>query len=163
MRINVKGGTFVAAVSALAITVPAAAHPGSSSHPNKSNHPGGANHPSHSRHCKPHNVAYVESGTVNSATASTLAANGDGTWTGTLVVDVTSTNRAAKADKGTTVTYSFTNATLRVRFRTATSGFTAGERIKLIGKLAEVSKKCSTSRSTAKPVFRRAVVHPAST
>jgi hypothetical protein len=162
MRINVKGGTVIAAVSALAITVPAAAHPGGSSHPNKSNHPGG-NHSSQSRHCKPHNVAYVESGTVNSATASTLAANGDGSWTGTLVVDVTSTNRAAKADKGTTVTYSFTNAKLRVRFRSATTGFTAGERVKLIGKLAEVSKKCATSTPTAMPVFRMAVVHPAAT
>jgi hypothetical protein len=148
MRINVKVGTLVAAASAFAIAVPAAAHPG--------------NHPSQSKKCSAHNAAYIESGTVDATTASTLAANPDGTWSGTLVVDVTRTNHLAKADKGTTVTYTFTNAKLTVRFDGGATGFTAGERVKLIGKLQVVGKKCTPLSPAATPVFRMLVVHPAS-
>lgn len=153
---NRKLATLVAATSALAIAVPAAAHPGPSGHPGKESHS------SQSHKCAPHNVAYVESGTVDSATASTLAANPDGTWSGTLVVDVKHANRWAKADKGTTVTYTFTNAKLRLHFDGGASGFTAGERIRLIGKLAAVGKKCTALSPAATPLFRAVVVHPGS-
>jgi hypothetical protein len=155
MRFNLKAGALAAAAGALAIAVPAAAHPG------KSNHPSGGNNPSQSHKCKPHKVAYIESGTVDSTTASTLAANPDGTWSGTLVVDVTRTNHWARADKGTTVTYTFTNASLKVRFDGGTTGFTASERVKLIGKLAVVANKCTALSPAASPVFRMIVVHPA--
>lgn len=161
MKLKVKVGPLVAAIGALAITVPAAAAAGNSDHPTGADHPNGASHPSHSHKCKPHNVAYIESGTVDTTTASTLAQNSDGTWSGTLVIDVTRTNHWAKADKGTTVTYTFTNAKLRVRLDGSTSGFTGGERVKLIGKLAAVAKKCPALDPAATPVFRMVVVHPA--
>ena len=50
---------------------------------------------------------------------------------------------------------------LRVRFDGGATGFTAGERVALIGKLAAVAKKCTASGSPASPVFRTIVVHPA--
>src|SRR5690349_10624828 len=95
LRIDVRIGAFVAAASVLAIAVPAAAHPGKASRPERSNHSGGSNPASQSHRCMPHNVAYVESGTLDGATASTLAPNPDGTWSGALVVDVTRANHWA--------------------------------------------------------------------
>ena len=148
-----KLATLVATAGALAVAVPAVAHPGPTDHLSN------ASHASH--RCAPHKVAYVESGTVDSATASTLAANPDGTWSGTLVVDVMHVNHWAKADKDTTVTYTFTNATLHVHFDGATTGLAAGEHVKLIGKLATVAKKCTALSPAATPDFGTVVVHPA--
>jgi hypothetical protein len=161
LRINVKVGTLTAAATALAIAVPAAAHPGNTSHPHNSHRSSAAHHSSQSHRCTPHNVAYLESGTVDSAIGSTLAVNPDGTWSGTLVVGVTRANHWAEADRGTTVTYPFTNAKLTVRFDGGTNGFVAGERVKLIGKLAAVSRKCTTLTPAPSPAFRTVVVHPA--
>jgi hypothetical protein len=154
MKLNVKVGTLAAAAGALAIAVPAAAHPGPGNHPSK------PDHPSTSHKCMAHNVAYVESGTIDATTLSTLAKNSDGTWTGTLAVDVTRTNHAARKDNGTIVTPMFTNATLHVNFADTATGFTSGERVKLIGKLATVAKKCPPPSTPATPVFRMIVVHP---
>lgn len=155
MKTNIKAGALITAASALAIAVPAAAHPGPSSHP------GSGGHPSQSHKCQAHNRAYVEGGTVDADTASTLADNGDGTWSGTLVVDVTMANHAARADKQQTVTYTFTNAKLKVRFNNGAAGFTSGERVKLIGKQAAVAKKCTALSPAPAPVFRMLVVEPA--
>lgn len=160
MSINIRLGALVAAVSAVALAVPATAHPGPGDHPGRSDH-AGANHRSEqSRACAPHNLAYVESGVVDAATSSTLTQNADGTWSGTLVVDVTEANHRAKADKGTTVTYTFTGATLDVRFDGGTTAFSAGERVRLIGALAVVGKRCAAPSPAPGPVFRTVVVHP---
>jgi hypothetical protein len=162
MKLNHKLGALLAAAGSLAVAVPALAHPSSSDHPSGSDHPSASTH-AQSHKCKPHNVAYVESGTLDSATASTLAQNSDGTWSGTLVVDVTRTNHAARADKGQTKTYTFTANKLRVKFDGGATGFTAGERVKLIGKLASVAKKCAALDPAPAPTFRMVVVHPAPT
>lgn len=160
MSINVRLGALVAVASALALAAPATAHPGPGDHPGRSDH-GGANHRSEqSRACAPHHVAYVEAGVIDAATPSTLAQNADGTWSGTLVVDVTEANHWAKADKGTTVTYTFTNATLSVRFDGGTTVFSAGERVRLLGALAAVGKRCTAPSPAPAPVFRAVVVHP---
>jgi hypothetical protein len=161
LRINVRIGTLVAAASMLAIAAPAGAHPGNSSHPDPSNHLSGSNHATQSHRCTPHSVAYIESGTIDSSTASTLAANPDGTWSGALVVDVTRTNHWAKSDKGTTVTYTFTNAGLTVRLDSVLAGIAAGERVKLIGRLTVVARNCAAPTPEPTPVFRAVVVHPA--
>jgi hypothetical protein len=152
----------IAAAGALVAAVPAAAHPGPGDHPGRGNH--GSKGAEHSRKCD-HKVGYVEGGTIDATTASTLAQNADGTWSGTLVVDVTRANHWARADKGKTVTYTFTNATLKVHFDGgATAGtFTAGERVHLIGKLSAAGKHCTAPSTPAAPVFRMVVVHPAST
>lgn len=151
MKLNLKLAALAAASAAVAVAVPAAAHPGK------------PDHPSNSHKCKAHNVAYVESGTIDSTTPSTLAET-DGTWSGTLVVDVTRANHWAKGDKTKTVPYTFTDSTLRVRLDGGATGFTAGDSIHLIGKLPVVPKKCSTTSDTpSTPVFRMIVVHPATT
>jgi hypothetical protein len=158
MKLNSKIGTLMA-VGAMAAAVPAAAHQGGG--PNGHSHRGG-NRPSGSHKCQPHNRAYVEGGTVDSATASTLAQNVDGTWSGTLVVDLTRASHAARADMGQTVTYTFDSAQLRVRLDDGATAFASGERVRLIGKLAGVGRKCPAPSSAPAPVFRRIVVHPAS-
>lgn len=145
-----------ATVGALAVAVPAIAQADKGGKTPKS----GKNHPTQSHKCTAHNVAYVESGTIDATTASTLAGSG-GTWTGTLVVDVKKTDHAARGDKGKTITYSFTSAKLRVRFGRGVTGFSAGERVKLIGKLATVGKKCTPLNPAATPVIGKVIVHAA--
>lgn len=161
MRLNVKLGTLVAAAGALAIAVPAAAHPGPNTHANT--HSSAATHSSNSHKCAPHNVAYIVSGTVGSTPASTLAANSDGTWSGSTAIAVTQTNHWARAVKGTTQTYTFTNSKLTVDMASGATSFAAGETVKLIGKIAVVNKKCTAPATAAQPVFRMAVVSPAPT
>ncbi len=158
MRFNVKVGTLVAAAGALAIAVPAVAHPGPNTHANT--HSSAATHTSKSHKCAPHNVAYIVSGTVSSTPASTLAANSDGTWSGATAINVTQTNHWARAAKGTTQTYTFTNSKLAVDMASGATSFSAGERVKMIGKIAVVSKKCTAPTAAAQPVFRSAVVSP---
>ncbi len=154
MKLNLKAGTLAAAAGALAVAVPAAAHPGPSNHPSQAGQHG------RSHRCLPHNVAYVEGGTVDATLPTTpLAKNSDGTWSGTLVIDVTRANFWARADKNTTVTYTFDNAKLRVTLGRGVTGFTAGERVQLVGKLAVVAKKCPALSPAAKPVFRMVTVH----
>src|SRR5437588_770927 len=108
MRLNPKVGGAAAAAAAFVIAMPAAAHPGNSGHHGRTDHSNKSGHHGHgknsngagnssSKKCTPHNVAYVESGTIDSGTASSLAANQDGTWSGTLVVDVLHANHRAKA------------------------------------------------------------------
>jgi hypothetical protein len=164
MNLNLKIGTLVTAASALALAVPAGAHPGNSDHPGASSHSSGTNssatNRAQSHRCKPHNVAYVEAGVVDSAAPSTLAQNDDGTWSGTLAVDIARTNHWAKADAGKTVTYTFNASKLRVHFNGRTTALAAGEHVKLIGKLATVASKCVATGSATSPVFNTVVVHP---
>lgn len=148
MQLGSKVGTLVA-IGALVVAMPAAAHPGGNSH-------GTGNQ--HSHKCQAHNRAYVESGTVDSTTGSTLAQNSDGTWSGTLVVDVAHASHAAQADRGQTVTYTFDSSELNVVFDSGTSGFSGGEPIRLIGKIAALAPKCAAPSSASAPVFRRVVV-----
>jgi hypothetical protein len=155
MKVNLKVGTLAAAAGALVVAVPAVAHPSPSTHSSQ------ANHPARSHRCLPHKVAYVEGGTVDGTTPSTLAKNLDGTWSGDLYVDVVRANHHAKGDKMTVVKVSFDNAKLQVHFRGGAAGFTKGERVQLVGKLAVVAKRCPALSPAATPVFRMITVHPA--
>src|SRR5215471_13752305 len=58
--------------------------------------------------CVPHPVSYEVSGTLT--TTGSLTKNSDGSYNGTLTVNVTRTNENASADKGMTKTYTLTNA-----------------------------------------------------
>ena len=165
MKVKVEALAAIAAAATLGVAVPAAAHQGPRDHPSGSEHSKAAEHSrasEHSKRCEARHRAFVESGTVDSKTPSTLAKNADGTWSGTLVLDVTRTNHRALADKGKTVTYTFTNAKLRVKFDNGTTGFTSGERVTLIGKLASERKRCTSDASAAAPEFRMVIVHSAS-
>jgi len=127
------------------------------SHSNKPSHPG------QSHKCKQHNVAYVASGTLVS---HTLTKNTDGTYSGEVSVKVTHTNHHAMGDKGTTKTYKVDN--VHVTFGLADTNndgsvglgdLKEGDRVKLIGKITRLSKKCSQSGFTATTMIRRIVFH----
>jgi hypothetical protein len=131
-----------------------------SSKPNKPNHPG---HPGKSHKCTPHKVAYVASGTLESWT---LTKNVDGTYSGTVTVKVTHTNHHAAGDKGTTKTYTVAN--VHVTFGLADTNadgsvglddLKAGDRVKLIGKITTLAKKCDQSKFTAETTIRKIVFH----
>jgi hypothetical protein len=126
MRIIAKL-TAVAAAGAVAVSLPAlaVAH----------THPA---HPSHSHKCTVHRVAYTAYGSLVSWSATE---NADGTYSGTIVVDVTKANHHAKGDRGKSTTYTLDNA--RVRFGKGANPPAAGDRVKVIGKITAVAKKCS--------------------
>ncbi len=154
MTVNLRVGALAAAAGALAVAMPAAAQPGPFTHH------GRAGRAPDSRRCLPHDVAYLESGTVDANAVSTLARNPDGRWSGTLVVDVIRANHRAQQDVGTTVTYTVTNADLRVRFHRGLSGFGPGDRVRLLGTLEVVGRQCPAPSPAPTPVLRVVSVRP---
>jgi hypothetical protein len=153
MRVNIKTGIVVAAAGALAITVPAAAHP--------SNHPHGSGHAPNPEACEAQNVAYIVSGKLDAAQGA-VTVNPDGTVSGTLLVDVSHTNHWARGDKSKSQPVSYTLTNTKVKFDGGTSKILPGERVHLIGKQAVVTnKRCKNAGPTGSPTFRMVVVHPA--
>lgn len=140
------------------------AHP---SHPQHPKHPGHPNHPSrpgNPHKCMPHNIGYIASGTLVS---QTLTENPNGTYSGNMTVDVTHTNRHATSNEGTTTTYTLTD--VRVRSDLAEinhhgsvglDDLQAGDRVKLIGKITALARRCSQSGFTATTTIRQIVLHP---
>lgn len=154
MRINGRTAVVVAAASALAIAVPAAAHPGPS--------PKSSSHSPSSHKCKPHKAAYIVYGTLDSSQGAITVTNGK-IASGTLVLDLTRTNHWAKRDKTATqpVSYQLGPST-GVKFDGGTTGFAAGERVKLIGKAPVITNKhCTNAGSVGTPTIRMIVVRPA--
>jgi hypothetical protein len=122
---------------------------------------GKPSHPGNSHKCKPHNVAYVASGTLVS---QTLAKNADGTYSGAVTVVVKRTNHHAAGDQGKAKEYKVEK--VRVTFGLAdTNGdgsvglddLKAGDKVKLIGKITALAKKCSQSGFTATTTIRKIV------
>jgi hypothetical protein len=122
-------------------------------------HPGKPSQPGKSHKCKPHTVAYVASGLLVS---QTLTLDGSGNVT----VDVKRTNHHAAGDKGKTVTYSVSH--VRVTFALpdvnddGSSGLDdlqAGDRVKLIGKVTAIAKKCDHTSFTPTTTIRHIVFH----
>jgi hypothetical protein len=140
-------------------------HPDHPEHPDHPKHPSHLNHPSHpgnSHKCMPRNVAYIVSGTL---VTQTLSKNANGTYSGTVTVDVTHTNRHAVGDKGT---QGYTLAEARVKLRVADidhdgsvelDDLVAGDRVKVIGSITTLSKKCSESGFTATTTIRKVIFH----
>jgi hypothetical protein len=155
MRNKFKAAALVAAAGALAIAVPATAHPGNSNHPSKPNHPSGT----HS--CKTHDVAYIVGGIVTDASGLMVTNN---TATGTLVITVTHSNKKAKNDgatEGKSKTYTVTGAT--VKFDGTSAPVANGDRVQLIGKFPVVrshGKNPCMPPPSPTPTFRMLVVHP---
>ena len=122
---------------------------------------GKPSHPGSSHKCKPHKVAYVASGKLVS---QTLTKNADGSYSGEVTVEVKRTNHHAASDQGTTKTYKPEN--VHVTFGLAdTNGdgsvglddLKAGDRVRLIGKITALAKKCSQSGFTATTTIREIV------
>jgi hypothetical protein len=125
-------------------------------------------HPAKSHKCTPHKVAYKASGTLVSESLSQTAGadtpkRGDDRYSGTLTVGVTKANHhAAKGEQ----TYTLDNA--RVRFYDADHNGTpdqpkAGDRVKLIGKITRLSKKCDATGFTPTITIRKVHFKPAKT
>jgi hypothetical protein len=128
-----------------------------------SGHPGKPSHPGNSHKCKPHSVGYVASGTLVS---QTLTKNADGTYSGDVTVKVTHTNHHATGDLGATKAYKVEN--VHVTFGLADTNkdggvglddLKEGDRVKLIGKITTLAKKCDRSEFTATTTIRKLVFH----
>jgi hypothetical protein len=141
-------------------------HPGRPGHPNHPAHPGHPGHPgrpSKARKCSPHDVAYIASGTLVSQTFSESA---NGTYSGNVTIDVTRTNRHAASDQGTTATYTLTDARVTFDLRdinhngsVGLDDLQTGDRVKAIGTITALAKKCSQSGFTPTITIRRIVFH----
>lgn len=125
--------------------------------------------PHHRRHvwrlhhrCRLHDVAYRAGGTL---TSWGLTQNANGTWSGTLTVDVLHGNRHAGGQVGTDTTYTITDATVRFGPH-ATNPPAADSRIQLRGRALALGKRCTgTGTSTTETyAIRHIRVHaPAAT
>jgi hypothetical protein len=125
-------------------------------------------HPAKSHKCTPHKVAYKASGPLVSQTLTQTAGadtpkRGDDRYSGPLTVNVTKANHhAAKGEQ----TYTLDNA--RVRYYDADHNGTpeqptTGDRVKLIGKITRLSKKCDTTGFTPTTTIRKVDFKPAKT
>jgi hypothetical protein len=148
---------LVACAAALT-TSPAWAH-GSDDHPTP---------PASSHKCTPHKVGYVAAGTLVSQTlALDSGAPADKpTYSGDVTIDVKKTNKAAKGDKGTTKTYTLDHA--RVVFglddqnsdgNVDLSDVAAGDRVKVIGKVTKLAKRCDQTGFTPELTIKKLIVH----
>lgn len=154
----------VAALAAMPVwALPAQAHGNHGSDHASAPHGQSGQH-GKSHKCKPHKVAYVAVGTLVSQTLAQDA--GATTYSGDVVVNVTRTNHNGRADKGQQVTYTLTKA--RITFGLADTNndgsvglddLAAGDRIRLIGKITTLAKKCDKSTFTATTTIRKLVVH----
>lgn len=122
---------FLISGVALALTVPAVA--GAATKPGKS-------------YCVPKKIGYsavgtYESGTLTQTAGMSTTKRGDDRYSGELVVTVKRANH--KGLKGEQ-TISFTNARVKFHPRNDTD-LTAGDRVKVHGKLTKLAKKCDAT------------------
>jgi hypothetical protein len=116
-----------------------------------------------SHKCTPHKVAYVASGTL---VLTTLKKNADGTYSGEVTANVKHTNHHAAADKGKMTTYKVENVRVTFGLPDANSDgsvglddLKAGDRVKLIGKITALTKKCAKGEFTPTKTIRKIVFH----
>ena len=106
--------------------------------------------------CLPHAVAYKVSGTLDSGS---LTANSDGTYSGSLTVQVTKANKHAKGVKGTTQIYTLTSAMLKLHGEDP-AALTADSRAKLKGTITTLGKRCDQSGFTPTVTIARGSIKP---
>ena len=152
----------VALIAAAAMVVPAQAHKpaGPKPHTHTTHSPSANSHK-----CTPHKVAWVVKGILVS---QALTKNSDGTYSGTVNIDVTHTNHHASAEKGKTnaqYTLDHVKAKFIVNDVAPPTGtvdqndLVAGDRVKLIGKITVLPKKCDQGGFTAVTTIRQVVFH----
>jgi hypothetical protein len=120
-----------------------------------------------SHKCKPHEVAYVATGTLEPGWK--LMKNSDGSYKGMLTVKVTHTNHHAAGDKGKTKTYTETEVeNVHVTFVIAdtdkdgvveSDDLIVGDRVKLIGEITTLAKKCNHTGFEPKITVNQIVFH----
>jgi len=148
---------------------------------NAPDHPGKPSHPGHSHKCVTHKVAYVASGLLVSQTltldggapgptitavAASLHSDPHGTYSGDVTVDVKHTNHHAVGDKGKTVTYSVSHAHVTFALPDVNNDggsglddLQAGDRVKVIGKITALAKRCDQTGFTPTTTIRRIIFH----
>ncbi|MFP5361918.1 MAG: hypothetical protein ACLGI5_04235 [Thermoleophilia bacterium] len=117
--------------------------------------------------CAPRSVGYVAFGDfVSSALTQSKGADTETTrddrWSGELVVAVKRTNRHARADKGTTKTYTLQDAKLRLADRDGDGSAdvpVAGDRTRVKGKITRLNRGCDATGFTAEVKVRAAGFH----
>lgn len=107
-----------------------------------------------SHRCKPHRVAYVASGTLVS---DALIAGEHNTYSGELTVEVLHTNHHAREAKGKTEIYVVEN--VDVNGPLSVEALKAGDRVRLIGGVTILPKKCEAGEFTPTRTIRRLVFH----
>ncbi len=115
----------------LALVVPAQAAPHYSPAP-----------PAGSHRCTPHNAGYNATGALVS---ESLTADGNGRYSGTIEVNVAKANHHAPTGDQT---FTLTGAKVKFHHGVDSTAPAPGSRVKLHGKIAQLSKHCSTSGFT---------------
>jgi len=120
------------------------------------------------KRCRPRNVGYVAHGDFVSGEltqtqgADTADVARDDRWSGTLVVAVRRTNEHGRADKGTTKTFTLTDAKVRLADRDddgARDLPVAGDRTRVQGKITRLNRRCDTDGFTAETKIRSVGFH----
>lgn len=173
---------IVAALAATAVAVPAQASrpedPGSQRSAQGKAHEQGSAHRDSSRaensrgrgkgRCTPRAVGYVAFGDYVSGTltqtqgAATTDVARDDRWSGELVVAVKRTNKHARADKGTTKTYTLQDAKVRLADRNGDGTAdvpVAGDRTRVKGKITRLKPGCDATAFTAELKIRAVGFH----
>jgi hypothetical protein len=145
-EILIKKLLVLTVAGAFAVAVPATAHP---SHPS---------HPASSHSCRAHKVAYIAYGRLVSWSATK---NGDGTWSGTIVVHVNHANHHAKTDVNGDVTYTLDHARVKLGEGVSTPPH-ANDKVKVIGKITFLPRHCDHTGFTPHVTVRQVVVHSGS-
>jgi hypothetical protein len=97
----------------------------------------------------------VASGTVVTWGATQ---NADGTWSGTISVQVKHANNHAASTKGTAATFTLTNAKVHMSHG-VTNPPAAGSRVQVMGKVTALAKGCSQTGFTPTITINGASVH----
>ena len=109
----------------------------------------------HNNACHLRDVSYRASGTL---VAWNVTQNSDGSWSGTVSVAVRKGDHHARAQVGTTTTYTLTDA--RVGFGPHASNPPAtGSRIQLLGRALALGKRCSGSGTAVTESYAIERVH----
>jgi hypothetical protein len=164
---------ILASVAAVAVAVPAQAHKGADGPGANGKGPGqgaSANGPGQKgghhgakkakRRC---NVRYNAGGLfVDGSLTQTQGADTerrkDDRYSGSVTVDVKRGNRAAKADVGTTKTYTLTD--VRVHFADTNGDGTAdapvaGDRVRVMGKVTRDNERCNPDDAATEPTIKK--------
>ena len=118
--------------------------------------------------CAPRSVGYVAFGEYVSSTltqtqgAATADVASDDRWSGELVVAVKRANRHARADKGTTKTYTLKDAKVRLADRNddgTRDAPVAGDRVRVQGKITRLNRGCAATAFTPELKIRSVGFH----
>ncbi|HXE46513.1 MAG TPA: hypothetical protein VN635_15125 [Conexibacter sp.] len=164
---------LLAACAAALTASPAWAHPGRA--PSNDGAPTGnsGGHHGKSHRCVARGVGYVAAGTLVSQTLAldppAAASSRHGTrptYSGDVTIAVTRTNHQARGDKGTTKTYTLDHARVVLGLadtnRDGSVGLddlAAGDRVKVVGKVTVLRRRCDQTGFTPKLTIQKLIVH----